>query len=920
MFRSSNLAKDPIIPAFPQGIKVWHNPSEAEVDIVFIHGLTGDRERTWTHPSASQPWPMSLLPLHLPNSRILAFGYDAYVVQRGVAASNQLVDHSRDLLNALTALRDMTDTSTRHLILVGHSLGGLICKDAILQSRNNPEPHLRNIFLTVKAIAFLGTPHGGSDLASWAQIPVKALGVAKSVNTDLLSVLQTSSEVLYRIQTDFLSMVRDLREQDRLIKMACYWESLPMPGIGIIVPRSSASLAGYNSISVHANHKDMVKFSAAEDPGFMSLVGELMRWVRELGHPSQTAGTPDVIAKMLDKQKEDCLKSLRFQEYDSRKSTIVNPSSGTCNWIFNDSRYVSWTLPKYHPESASILWIKGKPGSGKSILMKNILLCQERSVLEGDAICISFFFNGRGAEIERSPLGLYQSLLFQLLQSSDALMTEFLPNYIRKEQQSFGEKITWQTHELSKFFHSAIIEMKSTSIYIFVDALDECDEDDVRTIIRDFEDTSAAAVSNGSVVKICLSSRHFPQISLRNVTSQEIFLESSNFEDIRHFVHRELILEPSDLRNGLIAGILNRSHGVFLWTSFIVRRLLKASDQGYSAEQMTKLLDSIPSSLEGLFEQILIDLEPLRLASMALLAPWVICSLRPLELDEIYQILAFNTEIPPLSLPKPVIRNESDFKRFRRQLTDSSGGLFEVQFKVQVIHESVRDFFMKSKKVAEIMRLPSGKGFIEYSHEQITSAIFHYFAVREMRYPLPPPEPNGQIAVSKLVAMLSKPVLTNFKSIARCGITYFHTFAFAHMKERLKISGATLIDCGTPACKSPRAILEGWLVFLYYSVIQTGRISTEQDQIFDLLYQDSSLVQLSTQQLQRIITSINNLVIFVNKTMKDGFVLDSSSITMRQDTSFNGEAPTYLRLFGDQRMRWKPDLLTKYEELRTRLL
>lgn len=73
---------------------------------------------------------------------------------------------------------------------------------------------------------------------------------------------------------------------------------------------------------------------------------------------------------------------------------------------------------------------------------------------------------------------------------------------------------------------------------------------------------------------------------------------------------------------------------------------------------------------------------------------------------------------------------------------------------------------------------------MEYSHEQIIVASLHYFVVNEMLHPLSPPEANGQIAVKILVATLFKPFLTDFKSIARYGITCFHNFAFAHKKDQ----------------------------------------------------------------------------------------------------------------------------------------
>ena len=43
--------------------------------IVFVHGLTGNRETTWTHKEAKVFWPQAFLARDLPNTRILTFGY-----------------------------------------------------------------------------------------------------------------------------------------------------------------------------------------------------------------------------------------------------------------------------------------------------------------------------------------------------------------------------------------------------------------------------------------------------------------------------------------------------------------------------------------------------------------------------------------------------------------------------------------------------------------------------------------------------------------------------------------------------------------------------------------------------------------------------------------------------------------------------
>lgn len=79
--------------------------------IVFIHALTGDRERTWTASVASEPWPKTLLPSTLPTARILTFGYDAYVADwRGVVSQSRIGDHAWNLLTSLASYRENDDT------------------------------------------------------------------------------------------------------------------------------------------------------------------------------------------------------------------------------------------------------------------------------------------------------------------------------------------------------------------------------------------------------------------------------------------------------------------------------------------------------------------------------------------------------------------------------------------------------------------------------------------------------------------------------------------------------------------------------------------------------------------------------------------------------------------------------------------
>jgi hypothetical protein len=79
---------------------VWYS-------IIFVHGLSGDRERTWKAKGATVLWPRSLLPAEAPNSRVMTFGYEAEAtLWQDVLSINRIQNHSMNLLTNVAKLRE----------------------------------------------------------------------------------------------------------------------------------------------------------------------------------------------------------------------------------------------------------------------------------------------------------------------------------------------------------------------------------------------------------------------------------------------------------------------------------------------------------------------------------------------------------------------------------------------------------------------------------------------------------------------------------------------------------------------------------------------------------------------------------------------------------------------------------------------
>ncbi len=78
-------------------------------------------------------WPAELACITIPNSRILTYGYDAYIRHwvTGPVSKKTVYDHAGDLLSALEALRRNPSERNRPVLFVAHSLGGIVVKEAL---------------------------------------------------------------------------------------------------------------------------------------------------------------------------------------------------------------------------------------------------------------------------------------------------------------------------------------------------------------------------------------------------------------------------------------------------------------------------------------------------------------------------------------------------------------------------------------------------------------------------------------------------------------------------------------------------------------------------------------------------------------------------------------------------------------------
>ena len=216
------------------GIKqLYDGGTDASIDIVFVHGLTGNAYNTWLHKDTKIHWPSALLKQDIPDARVLSFGYDADIVGFWNPASNsRLSNHAENMVGALVRKRERTNTETRRLLFVAHNLGGLVVEYALNHSRSAAEIFLRQIEKYTTGIAFLGVPHFGADLAAWGRFGTSMVNVLRRANQDIVAVLEPGSEILRVTEKTFRNNLSIRKDEAREISITCFYEELPVFGVG----------------------------------------------------------------------------------------------------------------------------------------------------------------------------------------------------------------------------------------------------------------------------------------------------------------------------------------------------------------------------------------------------------------------------------------------------------------------------------------------------------------------------------------------------------------------------------------------------------------------------------------------------------------------------------------------------------------
>ncbi|KAI7786516.1 hypothetical protein LA080_003245 [Diaporthe eres] len=697
-------------------------------------------------------WPKDLLPARYPNARVLVYGYDTRVTNylSGPTNENSIHSHGKDLLSSLAASRKLDSP----LILIAHSLGGIVVKEMLASSSSSTEHRLRNVVASTAAVIFLGTPHRGSaDLAKLGDRARRMISALRmKTNPATLDALRLRTKDLEIAQESFSAV---WNRYDFRVKT--FQEGLGLTGVNFgpfgkkVVPDDSSLLGDVRerAETIQANHMEMCRFTGLDDPNYERLCGEITEiydWLaglnatavhrirkRSLTVSGLATSSHESRAGAMSEREKTCLQSLLFPNMNQRIRNLENPADGTCSWFFEHEHFIHWITGNNQAQSCGLLWVRGKPGSGKSTLLKEAF--SRATIMTSSSEChvMSFFFNAKGEGLEHSPTGMLRSIVHQMCSQNSDLLGALL-NFAQSRRALCGEDMApWEEAELRAFFTSVIASHKER-IIIFVDAIDECDSNSMREVADFWREITNTAYGAGVQFSVCLSSRHSPAITVNNCP--EIIMEDHNYPDIVDFVGRRLDLGMSGTqedRQAIQQKILGKSGGMFLWVSLVVKDVLRKKDEGRGLKSLLKDLDSVPRELESLFGQLLTTGE---FSEMAVrMFQWVLLPAKPLRLYEWHHVLAFIGDTPPSSLSQwrqSGVYTEAD-EQLEKRITHLSRGLLGLNVRAGDAVEP-GDEAMSDRAGAGSLDLNTGETRkpLAHAHLQMMSVCIDYMLIAEL--------------------------------------------------------------------------------------------------------------------------------------------------------------------------------------------
>ena len=434
---------------------------------------------------------------------------------------------------------------------------------------------------------------------------------------------------------------------------------------------------------------------------FVVVDGDEIRGYNEEGVLPQTQDTMVAIQRWL-----------RHTDYMSAGNEYMKHLSasvpGTGEWLRNSETFQQW----HNSEDRGCIWIKGVPGSGKSVFAA----ATAKELADAERAPVLFFFFRQIVAMNHEPCYLVRDWLSQVLSYSPSLQLKL---------KILMDKADIDSVRLDELWDELCMALEGLPrVYCFADALDEMNDGNDQ-FIRQLEELGQRRPGS---IKVFLTSRPIPHIEsiLRSPKILTGRLEQTMiYPDIVKYVETRMDeLDRrlrSDKHKAVKDAICDRAQGLFLHARLMTDNLIEGLVEGRIVEEnLPTSLERLPRSLRSLYTSMLAEHSARSGISQALqltILQWVTHSTRPLRLLELGAIVSF-------------MRKDSSLKVGKELVRESCGRLLEIleDETVSVIHHSFTEFLRDATREGSSEQQDSKFPVInsDPAHRMLTTICLQY--------------------------------------------------------------------------------------------------------------------------------------------------------------------------------------------------
>jgi hypothetical protein len=304
----------------------------------------------------------------------------------------------------------------------------------------------------------------------------------------------------------------------------------------------------------------------------------------------------------IDKQNK-CVQDLRSTNpYDDKKRIQATKGGllvDSYHWVFDNKTFQQWQQDL----DSRLLWIKGDPGKGKTMLLCGIIDEIQKTTRHNDTVAY-FFCQATDSRINNA-VAVLRGLLYMLVLQQPLLASHIQKLHEHAGKQLFEDANAWVA--LRDVFTEILQDPSLGKTCLVVDALDECITDLPKLL-----NLVAEQSSTSSRVKWIVSSRNWPDIETRleragHKVKLSLELNSNSVATaVDAFIQQKVVdlAQKNDYKAELQSDVLrylrSNADNTFLWVALVCQDL-----QDTEIWLVQKKLASIPSGLSDLYTHML---------------------------------------------------------------------------------------------------------------------------------------------------------------------------------------------------------------------------------------------------------------------------------------------------------------------------